>query len=113
MVQNGIGDNMYRVTTPTHTFTLPDAANTYSVIQIAYRQKSVNLVKQYEDGTAPSGMELDGNNVIIMLTQEETKQFSAGSAKVQVRVLTAQGEALASKIFTISIDDVINEEVLD
>ena len=104
---------MYRVTTPTHTFTLPESTNSYSVIQIAYRQKAVDLVKQYEDGTAPSGMELDGNDVIITLTQEETKQFAPGSAKVQVRALTTQGEALASKIFTIYIDDVINEEVLD
>ena len=103
---------MYRATTPTHTFTLPENASTYDVIQVAYRQKGVSLVKQYEDNTAPSGMELDGKNVIITLTQEETKAFRSGVVEAQVRVLTSQGGAFASQIFNISIRDVINEEVL-
>ena len=104
---------MYRATTPTHTFTLPQNANTYNVIQVAYRQKKVSLVKQYEDGTLPDGMTFDGKNVIITLTQEETKAFKSGVVEAQVRVLTSQGGAFASQIFNISIHDVINEEVLN
>ena len=102
---------MYRVTTPTHTYTLPNNANTYDVIQVAYKQKNINIVKQYEDGTAPSGMELNGKNVIITLTQEETKQFQPGSVYAQVRVLVNDA-SYASQIFKIFINDVINEEVL-
>ena len=104
---------MYRATTSPHTFTLPQNANTYDVIQVAYRQKKVNFVKQYEDGTLPEGMTFDGKNVVITLTQEETKAFKAGVCEAQVRVLTSGGNAFASQIFNISIHDVINEEVLN
>lgn len=103
---------MYRATTPTHTFTLPIATSTCSEIQVAYQQNDLTLVKHYQDGTLPSGMTLDGNSVIIILTQEETLAFSKGRASVQVRVLTNTGTVMASQKFSISIFDVINEEVL-
>ena len=103
---------MYRVTTPTHIFTLPNDTSAYSVIQISYKQKKVELVKQYENGTCPSGMTLDEKDVIIVLTQEETKAFKGGIVQSQVRVLTNGGNAYASQMFNISINDVINEEIL-
>ena len=103
---------MYRVTTPTHTFTLPSDTSNYSEIQVAYKQGQNLLVKHYQDATLPEGMTLDGQNVIITLSQEETKSFSKGSASVQVRVLTSGGEAMASQVFTISVRDVITEDVL-
>lgn len=103
---------MYRVTTPTHTFKLPIETNTCSEILVSYKQTDVCLDKHYENGTLPSGMTLDGKNVIIILTQEETKQFAEGRVKVQIRVLTNAGAVMASQIFTLSVADVINEEVL-
>lgn len=103
---------MYRVTTPTHTFTLPIETSSCKEIQITYRQRSTELVKHYQDSTLPSGMTLDGKNVIIRLTQEETKAFQAKPAEVQVRVLTTGEDAYASQVFKIWIDEVLNEEIL-
>lgn len=103
---------MYRATTPTHTFKLPIETNTCSEILVSYKQKDFALDKHYQDGALPSGMTLDGKNVVIVLTQEEANQFKEGTAKVQVRVLTNAGTAMASNIFKLFVADVINEEVL-
>ena len=104
---------MYRVTTPIHTFTLPEDAESYKEIQITYKQKKEILVKHYQDGIIPIGMSFDGKNVMIRLTQEETKKFNAGEqASAQVRVLTAGDDAYASQIFKVSVYGVLNDEVL-
>lgn len=104
---------MYRATTPTHTFTLPVNTNTLAEILVSYRQGNVKLDKHYENGTLPGGMSLDGARVIIKLTQDEANMFKGDNkASVQVRVLTASGDALASQRFGITIKEVINDEVL-
>ena len=104
---------MYRATTPTHTFTLPISTDTLSEILVSYKQGTVRLDKHYQDNVLPSGMTLDGDKVIVKLTQDETKLFRPNAqADVQVRVLTASGDALASKRFGITIKEVINDEVL-
>lgn len=105
---------MYRVTTPTHVFSLPIDTSECAEIQVTYKQGSVILLKHYQDGTLPSGMTLDGNNVRVRLTQEETKQFDSKQAAVaQVRVLTTANDALASSKFSITIKDVLNEDILE
>ena len=119
---------MYRVTTPTHTFTLPIETSTCKEIQVTYYQepkKNVSkcvpvrtvggeyIVKHYQNGQLPEGMTLDGKNVIIRLTQEETKLFNAGDViKAQVRVLTNADDAFASQKFNVQVYDVLNEEIL-
>ena len=103
---------MYRVTTPTHTFKLPFDTSNCSVILLDYKQDRTRLTKKYENGVTPSGMTLDDEYVIQVLTQEETKGFKKGTASIQIRVLTNNGSAYASKWFTVGVNDVINEEVL-
>lgn len=103
---------MYRATTPTHTFKLPIETNTCSEILVSYKQKDIALDKHYQDNLLPDGMTLNGKNVIIVLTQEETSSFKEGTVMVQVRVLTNAGAVMASQIFKLFVTDVINEEVL-
>lgn len=104
---------MIRVTTPTHTFTLPMETSDCSEIQVTYKQGKVSVVKHYQDGVLPSGMSLDGDDVMVRLTQEETKQFKATlPAEAQVRVLTLGGDAYASQIFKVTVGEVLNEGVL-
>ena len=104
---------MYRATTPVHTFTLPISTDTLAEILVSYKQGSVKLDKHYQDGVLPSGMTLDGSKVIVKLTQDETNLFKPNAqADVQVRVLTVSGDAHASKRFGITINSVINDEVL-
>lgn len=104
---------MFRGTTPTHTFTLPEQASSYAEIHITYKQCGAKVIKHAQDGVIPTGMSFNGKDVIIRLEQEETKIFNAGDfVSVQVRVLTAGGDSFASQIFKCRIDDVLNDEVL-
>lgn len=104
---------MYRLTTPTHTFTLPINTALCSEILVTYKQARTTVNKHYQDGTLPPGMTLDDKTIIIQLTQEETKKFAEGTVSIQVRVLTNAGQAFASQIFRAINNDVLNEEVLE
>ena len=104
---------MYRATTPTHRFTLPTDASEYKEIQITYEQNRTRLVKHYQDGILPSGMTIDGADVIVKLTQNETNSFTPKQrVNVQVRVLTQDDDAYASNIMGIAVNKVLNDEVL-
>lgn len=104
---------MYRVTTPTHTFTLPLDTSTLKEIQVSYKQGNLKLIKHYQDGILPDGMTISANTVIVRLSQEETKKFNAkDTATVQVRVLTNDDDVFASQKFVISVVEVISEDIL-
>ena len=98
---------MIRATTPTHIFTFPDNPNTYDAILITYKQNEIVLEKEKPDLT------IDGNTASVMLTQEETKLFTPDAlVKVQVRVAYNGGEAFASPVTVLRVEDVLNDEVL-
>ena len=104
---------MYRVTTPTHTFTLPIETSSCKEILVTYVQGNNRLEKHYQDGTLPDGMTLLNKDVIIRLTQEETKALTPTSTvEAQLRVLTNDDDAYASQIFKVWVNDVLNDEVL-
>lgn len=99
---------MIRGTTPTHTFTLPFDTGTVECVKITYSQRGqVVLTKHRAD------VELAGNAIITRLTQEDTFRFDcAVDVSIQIRVLTTDGSALASKIMRISVDRCLDNEVL-
>ena len=78
-------------TTPTHTFTLPsDIASTVAKVRAIYKQGDNVVLKK--DVTA-----MTGNDVVIKLSQEETLKFHMRkNVKIQLRVLTKDGDALTS-----------------
>lgn len=104
---------MYRATTPVHTFTLPSETSFYKEIQVMYKQGRKKIVKHYQNNELPEGMTLDGKNVIIRLTQEETLKFDKGKVNVQIRVMTNADDVMASQKFSIDLDDCYSEDVLD
>ena len=104
---------MYRVTTPYLTFTLPIQTSTCKEVLVTIKQNATVLTKHYEDETMPDGMSFDGKKVIVRLAQEETKAFNPkAQALTQVRVLTNADDAYASQMFSVSVSDVLNEEIL-
>ena len=99
---------MIRATTPTHRFTLPfDYTQYVKKILITYSQRGAIVLEKNEND-----VQIDGNIVSYTLTQEETKLFSNGDVRIQVRVLTNNDDALASETVTVHIDNVLNDEVL-
>ena len=99
---------MYRLTTPLHTFTLPFDTEIIKELVISYGQNHAEVLsKRLADCM------LEGATVCVRLTQEETKLFTANvPVDIQIRILTNNGEALASAKYKVRCEDVLNDEVL-
>lgn len=99
---------MVRGTTPTHQFALPIEPDMIQTLQIIYAQKGeIVLTKGKDDCT------FDGKSVSVKLTQQETFLFDEDEyVKIQFRVLTNDGDALASHIMRVTCDECLSDEVL-
>lgn len=99
---------MRRGTTPTHTFTMPFSAESLQAVQIIYRQGGENiLVLEKEDCT------LSENTVSVRLSQEDTFAFNdADNVEIQIRVLTEDGDAMASDPMIVGCGRCLTEDVL-
>lgn len=111
---------MIRATTPKHVFTFEQNPSNFSKILITYAQSdSIVLEKTKSDLTIEPVTNPSGKTVAyaawFRMTQEEANRFVSGPGKqvsVQVRAKTPSGEVLASEKKTISVQDVLNDEVL-
>ena len=104
---------MYRATTPTHTYKLPIQTSDCKIIKVIYKQGETKVIKYYMDNIEADGMTLDGDKVIIKLTQEETLMFNAKEpVRAQIRVLTNDDDAFASRRFRIAVNETQDEEIL-
>lgn len=101
---------MKRATTPTHTFTLPFSyLEIVSKCLITYKQGSEIVLTKTESDIQVK----NDNEIVINLTQEETIMFKPNiPVKIEIRILTPSGDALASDIMQASVEDVLNDEVL-
>lgn len=99
---------MRRLTTPTHSFTLPFDESVVSKFLLSYVQDDQIVLEKTKDEVL-----IDGNVWSVMLSQEETKKFKPGAARAQIRVLTHDGKALASDVFQFAVAQVLNEVVLE
>jgi hypothetical protein len=101
---------MKRATTPTHTFTLPFSyLGTVDKCLITYKQGAEIVLTKTESDIKVK----NDNEIVINLTQEETIMFKPNiPVKIEIRILTPSGDALASDIMQSSVEDVLNDEVL-
>ena len=100
-----------RGTTPIYTvtfsdFPLDDAADVY----ITFEQTSsgVELTKHGDELT----WDRENNTVTTKLTQAETLTFQKGSIKIQIRAVDNEGTAVATSIFSDTVNDVLYERVI-
>ncbi len=107
---------MIRATTPLQEFTFESNPEDFARILITYKQdENIVLEKTQDDLSFSSYIGEDGIIVYIAafrMTQEEANLFEPEPVRVQVRVLTADNEALASDITTMKVTDVLDDEVL-
>ena len=103
-------DILYRGTTPTHSFTLPEELKEVelSALYITYRQGgNTVLEKALSDVTVEAGV------VTVQLTQEDTLAFqNKGAVQIQIRLRTAAGDALASDIIKVDVGRVLKDGVI-
>lgn len=99
---------MIQGTTPTHKFNIPMDASIIKSVRITYAQQGkVLLTKESED------CHINGNVIELKLTQEETLLFDEfSSVQIQVRVLTAGGDALASELIRVPCGAILDKVVL-
>jgi len=110
---------MYRATTPKHIFVFEDDPRvTFKQILITYAQDDQIVLEKGKDDLVVTEAEgCDGATVYeaaLRLTQEETNLFNNRSAvKVQIRAMTYMDEVIASERMTVSVHDVLNDEVME
>lgn len=96
-------------TTPKHTFTFPFETSLIKELKIIYAQKNKTVLEKRLDDC-----EIETMSISCTLTQEETFSFEHGViVEVQARVLTTDGDALASDICTITAERCLDNEVLE
>ncbi len=85
---------MIRGTTPTLTFELPDDIADINEIWVTISQNSMVIINK-----TLAECELNDNLLTVRLTQEETLKLQGDClAKIQLRVRTTSGDAMASEI---------------
>lgn len=103
-------DILYRGTTPTHSFTLPDELNgvELAALYITYRQVGDTVLEK-----ALSDVSVESGVVTVQLTQEDTLSFRPGSVvQIQIRLRTAAGNAMASDIIKVDVGHVLKDGVI-
>lgn len=99
---------MIRGTTPTHTFKLPFDSSLVEKAMVIYAQNGVEVFRK----ELPQ-CQMEGNELRCTLTQEDTFKLSCeANVEIQLRVLTTDGNALATYPRVIGVQRCLNDEVL-
>lgn len=103
---------MIRATTPTHKFTVPFDPEQTREILLTYAQRGKIVLERRKEELSFTE-ENEEHVITTRMTQEETALFQAGfPVEIQMRVLSAAEDALASDKITVRVEDVLNDEVL-
>ena len=98
---------MRQGTTPTIQITINDIdLNKMQNIYVVFEQNGYILIKESSD------LNIEGNIISVMLSQEETLNFKEGTCNIQLRMITNEGVAIASPIKTTKVYRVLNKEVI-
>ena len=99
---------MIRGTTPTHIFTTNVDESELTSIMVIYAQGDNELFRK-----CIGDCELDGNRFSVKLTQEDTLKFNCNQkVQIQIRILLKDGTAMASRVYVVSVNECLNNEVL-
>lgn len=100
---------MIRGTTPIHTFELPFDTSFISAGKVIYWQDGAPVLEKEINECA-----LENQTITIKLTQEETFSFDCkkGYVYIQIRLLTVEGDVLASDEMRVEVKRCLDNEVL-
>lgn len=101
------GEVMRQGTTPTIQITINDIdLNEMQNIYVVFEQNGYILKKESSD------LDIEGNVISVLLSQEETLNFKEGTCNIQLRMITKGGVAIASPIKTTKVYRVLNKEMI-
>ena len=97
---------MWRGTTPTHTFTLPEGirAADFVSIYITYSQNGSPVLEKTK-----ADMSFEENVIRLTFSQADSLLFDAGPVKIQLRAKTASGQAVASDIVSTTAKEILKD----
>lgn len=99
---------MIRGTTPTHIFTVPFDTSIIKEVRVIYKQGNQKVLCK-----GNTDVEMDEQTISLKLTQEDTLKLKHGqNVKIQLRILTNDGEAMTSAIIVDSVQECLDDEVL-
>ena len=98
---------MRQGTTQTIQITINDIdLNEMQNIYVVFEQNGYILKKESSD------LDIEGNVISVLLSQEETLNFKEGTCNIQLRMITKGGVAIASPVKTTKVYRVLNKEVI-
>lgn len=99
---------MKRTSTVTHEFeTELDWLQIMEKLIVTYKQEDKIILEKTENDVT-----FNGNVLEVVLSAEETKEFSAGLVSIEIKVLTKGGQNINSDKIVRTVDDVLNDKVL-
>lgn len=105
---------MYRLTTPTHRFSMSINPAEWTKFIITYSQHDTIILEKTEIN--PHEIEVIGPDdyvLTVKLSQEETSLFNPNeTAYVQIRCQYESGDTFASEKLFFKINDVINDTII-
>lgn len=103
-----ISGSFSRGTTPTHVFSLPFEKDILADLRINYLQNNEKIItKTLKD------VNIDGNDISVNLTQEETFLFKEGpNVFIQLKIKTTDELVFNSDIIEMRINKSLDNEVI-
>ena len=99
---------MTRACSYTLTIETPQDPSVYSSVLITFVQGNSIIIEKNK-----TQLTIDGNKIIVQLTQAETKQFECGKkAYIQIRCYKAQYEAPGSLVWAIDVYPALDDVIL-
>lgn len=101
---------MFRGTTPTIVFNINSELDLSAMVQVwaTFKSKTKEVTKDINDIEVDN----DKKTVTVRLTQEETLQFHDNSVETQLRFLSNDGRAYASKSTRLKVEDILKGGVI-
>ena len=119
---------MRRGTTPTITITVSNYDLSLATdIWVTFEQESsgTEITRKWvrypdeDDETANDGIIVDGQTVIVKLSQSETLEFAKGNVQVQIKIkiddfdeTTTRDTVVGTVMKKLKVEDILNEDVM-
>lgn len=97
---------MWRGTTPTHSFTLPEGMRQqdFAVLYITYSQNGETVVEKTGED-----LQFEDNIIKVIFTQQDTLAFAPGPVKIQIRGRMLDGQAVASNHISTTAKEILKD----
>lgn len=103
---------MYQGTTPSIIYNVKNYDLTGAKVYVTFLRQNDLIVKSGIDITIAYDDDTKNTTVICPLTQEETLSLKQGSVKTQIRFIFSNGQAFATNIVALEVQNILYKEVI-